>query len=336
MTLALAIMLTACGGSNDSAPAASNVDVASTQASRPDDVDLNLPEIDVTAQDDAPATAHIAATSVIQAPATAYKAMWSWRDSDIITATARQNLINFALTNKVTSIYVSAEWLMRSYPAQLAAFIDLAASKNISVELLLANHEWALSANHTQALNQVAKANTFVRSLTGAKPVALHFDVEPHSLPNWATNQVVYGNQLVDLYTKIAAAKDPSLALNADIAMSYRWVKLPRNGVTKTMTQWVIDKTNSTTIMAYRDYALGADSITEHANVPITYAARRGKVTYVGVETNCGLEPKKITFCEEKRVGLNTELAKVINMFAGNPGFGGLAVHDFAGYSVLP
>lgn len=338
--LILTMMLAACGGgsgddyANDQANASSVVassDVNGEDQTIANDLDAQVDDAETASQE----KRFLAATTVVQAPSANYKAMWSWRDSDIATSTAQQKLINFAIANGVTSVYVSAEWLMRDRPAQLAAFINLAASKNISVELLLANHEWALTANHQKAIDQVNKANAFVRSLTGSKPVALHFDIEPHSLPGWEVNKVSYGNQVLDLYTKIKNVKDPSLPMNMDMAMSYRTINITRAGVTKTLQQWVIDVADRTTLMAYRDYALNADSITYHANTPVSYAARRGKVTYVGVETTCNLDPEKITFCEEGRAGLNTELAKVYSLYAGKPGFGGTVIHDYAGYSIL-
>lgn len=272
--------------------------------------------------------------TAIALPST-YKGMWSWRDSDIVNQTAQQNLLNFAAEKGVNDIYVSAQWLIRDYPSQFAAFINNAANKGISVELLYGDSTWALTANHQQALDQVSKVNAFINSLTGARPVALHFDVEPHTLSDWSTNQVSYGNQLIDLYAKIMAAKNPNLLLNVDIAMGYEYVNITRNGVTKTLTQWLIDNSDRTTLLDYRDFASGDDGIIYHANHPVNYSATKGKLTYIGVETNCGLTPEKITFCEEGRSGLDTELGIVKSNYSCNQGFGGTAIHDYVGYSAL-
>lgn len=272
--------------------------------------------------------------AAVATPST-YKGMWSWRDSDIINPTAQQNLLNFAVANGVNDIYVSAQWLIDNSPSQLEAFINNAANKGISVELLYADPTWALTANHQQALDQISKANTFINSLTGARPVALHFDVEQHSLSDWGSNQISYGNQLIDLYAKIMAAKNPNLLLNIDIAMGYEYVNITRSGVTKTLTQWLIDTTDRTTLMDYRDFASGVDGIVDHANHPVNYAATKGKLAYIGAETNCGLTPQKVTFCEEGRSSLDTELWFSKSNYSCNQGFGGIAIHDYAGYSTL-
>lgn len=272
--------------------------------------------------------------AAVASPST-YKGMWSWRDSDIIDPTAQQNLLNFAAANGVNDIYVSAQWLISDYPSQFAAFINNAADKGISVELLYGDPTWTFTANHQQALDQVSKANAFVNGLTGARPVALHFDVEPHSLPGWGANKVNYGKQLIDLYTKIMAAKNSNLLLNIDIAMGYEYFNITRSGATKTLTQWLIDTTDRTTLMDYRDFASGVDGIIDHGNHPVNYAATKGKLSYLGVETNCELTPEKITFCEEGRNALDTELGIVKSNYSSNQGFGGTAIHDYAGYSVL-
>ncbi len=340
----LALFLSACGDGGGNTPTETGAVVLSRSTFSPTmtNAESEKRTSDLTTKN-SPASAPASqaktlavGTTAVLAGSETHKAMWSWRDSDITNIAAQRKLIDFAIDNKITALFVSAQWLIRDYPTQFAQFIDLAASKGIGIELLLGDHQWALAANHQLAVDQVYKANEFVRNLRVSKPTALHFDVEPHSLPDWGKNQVNYGNQLIDLYVKLARVKEPGLAINADIAMGYRFINIARGGVTKTLSQWLIDKTDRTTVMAYRDYAEGADSIIEHVGAPIAYALRHGKVSYVGIETTCGLVPEKITFCEENRAGLNEEIKKVTARFSGNEGFGGMAIHDFAGYSVLP
>ena len=87
--------------------------------------------------------------------------------------------------------------------------------------------------------------------------------------------------------------------------------------------------------MDYRDFASGVDGIIDHANHPINYAATKGKLAYIGVETTCGLTPEKVTFCEEGKGSLDTELWFTKSNYSCNQGFGGIAIHDYAGYSKL-
>jgi hypothetical protein len=261
--------------------------------------------------------------------------MWSWSDSDIGTRAKQNKLLDFSVNKKITTIYIHSEGLLKNNPQLLASFIELAATRNIGVELLFGAAEWTFTKNHPIALGLVTKANAFVNSLRGARPVGLHFDVEPHSLPGWAANQSSYAAQLLDLYAKLQQAKRPDMYLNADIAMGYSGVKLTRNGVSKPLTHWMVDTVDRTTLMAYRDYAQGPDSIIAHGNVPVNYAASIGKRAHIAVETTCNLRPEKITFCEEGNAEMQGALDGVIANYRINAGFGGVAIHDYRAFLIL-
>jgi hypothetical protein len=283
-----------------------------------------------------PAQPALAATfTVPTATAASERGLWVWNDSDIGTTAKQNKLLDFSTNKKITTIYLHSEGLLKNTPQLLASFINLAATRNIRVELLFGAPEWTFTQNHQIALALVAKANAFVNSLRGARPVGLHFDVEPHGLPGWATNQSSYSVQLLDLYTKLQKAKLPGMYLNADIAMGYSVVNIVRNGISKPLSHWMVDTVDRTTLMAYRDYAQGPDSIIAHANVPVNYAAKIGKRAYVGVETTCNLDPEKITFCEEGNAEMQAALESVAANYRLNTGFGGVAIHDYRAYLIL-
>lgn len=263
------------------------------------------------------------------------RGMWSWNDGDIGTRAKQNQLLDFSIDRKITTIYIHAEGLLKNNPQLLADFIDLAAARNVGVELLFGAPEWTFNGNHQLALALVAKANAFVNSLRGARPVGLHFDVEPHALPGWDSNQASYGSQLLDLYAKLQKAKRPDLYLNADIAMGYSVVNLTRNGVSKPLTQWLADAVDRTTLMAYRDYAQGPDSIIAHGNVPVNYAATIGKRAHIAIETTCNLKPEKISFCEEGNAEMQAALDSVTANYRTSTGFGGVAIHDYRAYRTL-
>lgn len=272
---------------------------------------------------------------LLAAPAAATdRAMWTWYDSDVSTAARQNTLLNFAVERGVSVIFLHSESMLNK-PALLSRFLDRAAAKGIEVELLFGAPDWALTANHGIPLDLLRRANAFVAGLTGARPVGVHFDIEPHVLPEWETDAVPLGDQLLDLYGKLMAAKAHGLYINADIAMGYEYVSLTRGGVTRSLSHWMVDATDRTTLMDYRDYSMGEDSIVSHALHPVSYATTRGKRTLVGVETTCKLQPAKVTFCEEGNRHMEAELASVNAYFGANTGYGGLAIHDYANYREL-
>ncbi|MFM9435808.1 hypothetical protein ACFDR9_002879 [Janthinobacterium sp. CG_23.3] len=344
-TLALALLstLAACGGASDPAGApagpaqlaaaqsAAQAAAQSTAQSAYSAAALAAPPVSEPQQ-----SIRTAASSVAAAvPPAARRAMWSWYDADIGTSARQRAMLDFATDQRVSVIYLHSESLLTRQPALLAGFLNRAAAYGVTVELLFGASEWMLSANHQYALDLVAKSNAFVAGLTGARPAGLHFDIEPHSLPNWKTDQVAMGQQLIDLYQKLARAKAAGLYLHADIALGYEYLTLTRGGVSKTLSQWLIDSTDRVTVMSYRDVALGADGIVAHAAHPIAYAGTLGKLAVAGVETACNAELPKVTFCEEGRLALEGQLGSVGAYFGGAAGFGGVAIHDYRNFKVL-
>jgi len=283
----------------------------------------------------APGAARTLATvTATSAGAPAERAMWTWYDADVATTTKQIRMLDFAAARKVTHIFLHSQTLLDK-PTVLTAFLNRAGARGIKVELLFGASEWSLPQNHNKPIELLLRANTFVSRMTSNRPVGIHFDIEPHGLAAWNADPVTYGHYLVDLYTKLMAIKANNLYINADIAMGYEYVTLTRAGVTKSLSHWLVDTTDRTTLMDYRDYALGEDSIVSHALHPASYALSRGKRTVIGVETTCNQDYAKVTFCEEGRVRMEAELAKVGNYFAGHGGYGGVAIHDYPNYRSL-
>ncbi len=343
LAIALLSTLGACGGSSTPADvpaglaqtaAAQAADPAAQAAAGDDELQQSDMQQSDIQQSDPQAGTRTAATSVAVLPA-ARRAMWSWYDGDIGTSARQRAMLEFAVDHGVRIIYLHSESLLTRQPALLAGFLNRAAAYGVSVELLFGASEWMLAANHPYVLNLVAKANAFTAGLSGARPAGLHFDIEPHALPNWNADKVSLGQQLIDLYQKLARAKAPGLYLHADIALGYEYLTLTRGGVSKTLSQWLIDSTDRTTVMSYRDVALGADGIVAHAVHPVTYAGKVGKLAVAGVETTCNAELPKVTFCEEGRQVMENQLGSVGAYFNGAAGYGGVAIHDYRNFKVL-
>lgn len=275
------------------------------------------------------------APTPIVTPPPLVRSMWVWNDDDIGTTALQNTLIEFAVSRKINVVSIHAPGLLLNRPTILADFINRAAARQVKVELLFGDPNWMFTANHQQALEQLTRANNFTRSLTGAKPIGVHFDIEPHALGTWDANRVSYSTQLINLYEKMQAAKLPGLQLNVDMAMSYREVLINRNGVSKSLSHWLVDTVDRTTLMSYRDYAFGPDSIIFHSNHPVDYAATKGKQVMVSVETTCGLIPEKVSFCEEGLTEMNAAIDSVYSNYKTNTGFGGMSLHDYRGLRQL-
>jgi hypothetical protein len=126
----------------------------------------------------------------------------------------------------------------------------------------------------------------------------IHLDNEPHQLLGfdgpWREELL---RQFIELNDRIMAdlrARGSELVYGIDIPF---WFDEDRDadgrptcdvtyrGVRQNAARHLIDIVDNIGIMAYRNFAGGADGIIRHAEDEVAYAASRGKKAYVGVET---------------------------------------------------
>ncbi len=259
------------------------------------------------------------------------RAMWVWDDSIALSVSNENQLFGFASAKGVQTLYFYSEGLIDSNPAALKAFISAAAAHSLDVEMLFGEPEWVFTSGHAAAVGYMKKAAALADALpAGSRPVGAHFDVEP----KLGSDPQGIATQYLDLLDALRAAKGP-LRFGADTSMAFDYQIVTRNGTSKELTKWVIDATDAVTLMSYRDHASAPDGIIDHGAMTVVYAASVGKRATLGVETTCGLDPEKITFCEEGNAFMEAELGKVKSYYGGSAGFNGVAIHDYDAYRIL-
>lgn len=262
--------------------------------------------------------------------------LWLWNYTTILTPEGRDEVLQFARDQHIRTIYLESQALLQNQSATLGTFIAQARAAGVQVELLFGNPRWALAPYHQEAVSLAQQAVTFSQSLGSSGPIGLHFDVEPYLLAEWQQDRNATANQYLDLLAKLQAeVQGSSLTLTVDIPFWYDTIPVTRNGITRNMHMWVLDTVDRITIMAYRDHAQPPDGIIDHVQNEITYATDVGKRVVIGVETNCGLFPEKITFCEEGLTAMENAFQSVRAVYAASPAFDNFAVHDYRGYQAL-
>lgn len=282
------------------------------------------------------ATGEPTSTGAADCPARAQLGVWVWQPGQVTEPSQAAALLAFAAAQGVTHLYVESELLLAEAPERLALFVAEADAMCVAVELLFGAAEWALAENHAVPLALVEDGLDFVDGLAGARPVGLHFDVEPHGLADWDTNQAKYAGEYLDLLEQMAAKLQGSeLALTVDVAFWYDGVAIERDGVQRPLSELVQDRVDRIVVMDYRDHAEPPDGILDNAAAEVAYAGTAGGRVRVAVEATCGLAPEKVTFCEEGAIAMSLALELTKMSYAGSPGWDGVAVHDFAAWSVL-
>jgi|GEM_PF-5973558 len=263
------------------------------------------------------------------------RGMWVW-DATVATDTnKRDDLMDFAVSKGVNRLYLESEELILSNQAAITSFCIAAAQHGIEVELLFGNNQWTYSSNHTYALALATKSAHYVGSLQGPKPIAVHFDVEPHTLPDFETDRDGVFAQYLILLQKLQVAKGSQLQFNVDYPLGFDVLSAKVGSETKLMSAWMYDYVDRGIMMDYRDFADTDDGIIARVAFSMEHAKNVGKTVGIGVETLCDLEPEKISFCEEGEAVMLRELAKVQAVYGDSAAFGGFSIHYYDSYSSL-
>jgi hypothetical protein len=214
--------------------------------------------------------------------------------------------------------------------------LNTAAAHGLSVELLFSSDAWIYPQNQPQAVSLVSRAARFAAGLSGTKPTALHFDIEPYLLPEWkAGAEERIASEYLDLLREIEAARG-RLPVHVDIPFWFcsTPVAWPSGSASRPLDQPVLAIVDGCTVMDYRNTAVGADGIVADGSGTLVDADAAGKPLVIGVETN-PVPPAIVTFRRLGAEAVDAQLAVVDDLFEGDPAFAGTAVEDYRGYREL-
>ncbi|KAH3762240.1 Ras family [Pelomyxa schiedti] len=153
---------------------------------------------------------------------------------------------------------------------------------------LLVTYEYVYKVLSLAILCANAKSVYVINGLDG-----VHYDVEPHALPEWDSNWTSVGLQFLDLVSELKSLSEPeglllSFDLNADLdgpqcppTCSITW-----HGTTKSLVEHTLDMLDWATLMAYFN---DSSDIISHCQGEVSYATTElnGKTLAIGVN----LEP---------------------------------------------
>jgi hypothetical protein len=236
--------------------------------------------------------------------------MWAWSTKPLFDPAQPQEanrFLAFCAEQNIRTVYLAAEFERRGDESSLnrqmrnpdgyRAFLERAHQQGLRVEALAGTPEWALRANHLQAL---AALDAIIRYNHGSEPAGrfdgIHLDVEPYSLLGYydpgLRGEILLG--LVEMAEKCRERSHAAgLTFSCDLpSWFYASGGLERNGLIvnfkgegKTAGEHLTDLADSITIMDYTNQADGAGGIIARALPALQYAASRGKKVVVGVET---------------------------------------------------
>jgi hypothetical protein len=256
------------------------------------------------------------------------KATWIWDAKQIENQT--DEMIEFAEKNDINLIYLHVEPAAVA-PETYRTFIEKANQAGIKVEALGGDPNWALTANRQSIDDLISWVKAFNRSAKSDERFSgIHVDIEPYLLPAWKEDQEEIVRQWLKNVSYLAAEtkKDTDLAVGADLPFWIDSVKVP--GSDEKVSNWMVQRLDSITLMAYRNQALGQNGIVEIVEKIVDDANvhKKGSVI-VGVNIMKTMEGAHVSFYEEGTEEMNNQLAILQEELSNNPAFAGSAIHDY-------
>lgn len=293
------------------------------------------------------------------------RAIWVWEPATyqlLESPGSRDALAQFLddpslSTQTRKTIYLYADrydgaYYLTEHPEYYRSFIAWAHTRGYHVHALLGSSFYvapfyAYSRYHTKAVELMENViNYNISSAANEQFDGVNIDIEPHGLADWVPAKPAIQLNYLDMLDKMMqreAASGSGLYTGPAIPRSFDLntedKSINWHGSTKWLAYHVQDITDYVSIMDYRDVAAGPSGIIDHAAGEINYANGIGKKVAIGVETDWIAptgDPEKISFSEEGRLWMETELGLVYSAYNSSPSFLGVAVHHYDSYRVLP
>lgn len=256
------------------------------------------------------------------------RATWLWDTMQIVDHT--ESILQFAATNQIGAIYLQINRDVKL--PYYKEFIRKAGEQGVVVDIMDGRPAWGLSEN----VNQIAAFLDWVEAYQSQAEAderfaGIHLDIEPHVLPEWKTDQerVISEWQGNVRYIMNRATK-MNMPVAADLPFWLDNYKIP--GSEMAVSSWMIRQYDAVTIMAYRDTA---KAIFDVAKTELAESAALGKKLSIAVETKQSKEGQFITFYEEGKAYMESQLKLVENMAKGYDSYSGISVHEYGTWKSL-
>ena len=276
------------------------------------------------------------------------RAVWTWeRESYAMVGSpaAADEALRFLQGKRVTTIYLYADAyrgrnLIAQRPELYRRFIQRAHGEGFKVYALLGSaylrtEEYVLPQRRAAALATMQRVLSYN---AGSRPDArfdgVNLDIEPHILAQWKTQKMELLRQFLDLgqaFMTLKRASGQTLSIGPAIPFWLDGIELEWNGVTRPVSEHVIDLYDYVALMDYRHRVDGSDGIIAHAANEMVYAAKKRKRVVIGLEVTPN-ELSKVTFNHLTEIDLERAVAQTERAYRDSPAFAGFALHHYRGY----
>ncbi|MEK5644219.1 hypothetical protein BK138_13055 [Paenibacillus rhizosphaerae] len=256
------------------------------------------------------------------------KATWLW--NTVLIKTEAKEMLKFSADHGVRTIYLQTN---SDIPASYyKSFIKQAGALDIRVDALSGAPSWGLTSERYKITSFLDWVKAYQNGAAeDEKFQGVHVDIEPHVLPQWKSDQTSVIRQWQENVQYLTDhVREMNLPVAADIPF---WLcNYTTADGTSTLSRFMISQYDAVAIMSYRDTA---DGIYSTAKRELEEANYLGKPAFASVETKPSSEGEFITFYEEGKAYMDSQLGKLQQLAQVNTSFAGVSVHDLDGWRSL-
>lgn len=286
-----------------------------------------------------------------QPAATGEYGIWIWDSPYAMTFEKSKSLIDSVASYGFNAIYITVddylpiasmsegtakEEARALYDAAVEKFIVYAHGKGIAVDAEGGAPDWIYPDKRENAYAILDYAATY-NAAHAERFRNVQYDVEPYILPEYETNKASVLTAYAALVSELTARDTTALGLSIVIPHFYdltEWTPTISYGGFSGSAYSVILSTldqkpgNSLTVMAYRNFAEGANGTLDIAGGEIREASVAGHQSKVIVAQETGnVAPSYVTFYGTSKSYLESQIAIIKDTFQGLTAFGGIAIH---------
>ncbi len=259
------------------------------------------------------------------------RALWIWETDFLDDNRQGQEVLRFARKRGVRTLFLNAPaWRLEKKPETVRCFLAEAHRRKFTVHALQGEPKWIYAAERGGAVEFVEALEDFHRNQPRSLRFdALHFDVEPQSLPEWNTESIP---ELARLYVDFlrwsrTRAHQVHLPLAVDVPPWYWSIAWE----SRTLLDAVLELSDEVALMAYEDesWRIVIDSLPA-----VTRAEQAGKGVWIGMSADPIHLPARAAG-RSLRKELENMRGRVEQAFPRQRSFRGTAIHDYALYQRL-
>lgn len=256
------------------------------------------------------------------------KGVWWWSVTE-----PDEVYLGLASQNEINEIYYSNS----KFDDSVNEFIGKANKLGISVYYLCGEYQWI---DDYSGFEKVIENYKIYQTNFENKFNGIHVDVEAHQHPDWDNEELQ--NDLIVRYLNFAYhftsnENYSDISFDFDIPFWYENYEVEFNGELKQAYKHIIDIADRTFVMSYRD---SASRIYDVAKNELEYASSINKKVFLCVETSRQSETPEITFFEEGKEYMYTQLENLKNIIIDEYGEDfsnfGFSIHHMRSYYELP